>query len=373
MSDREEKSKVLWFLVILLSFFSALISVSIFYMRDSPNQFQSEKITPEVISPAEPQQKISATNQIKIPEDTQLCPLQLGVCAGSHQTCANFNWPGCSAANYGPNYQVVETLCDGLDNDCDGTVDEGCTINCKTNADCGANGWIGSSSCSNDDVYQTYRTYTCSNSETYNAECSHSDALALKQDCETDSYSDWSAKYCYLNDVYHSKTFYNRGCNVGACFVANSTQVAIVQDCPYGCSNGQCNPYDLSLCMGSAECFIGRVQRVTDGDTLNISQTETFTFVTIRLALTNTPEWYESGGSDATQFTKNLCPEGSYVLVDQDDEQLEDIHGRMLAVVYCGDYNLNEQLLETHHGNISTDFCNKSEFGNENWAVKFGC
>jgi len=53
------------------------------------------------------------------------CPLTLGVCAGSKKTCGGAaGWQTCTAANYGPNYQAIETTCDGLnDNDCDGSPD----------------------------------------------------------------------------------------------------------------------------------------------------------------------------------------------------------------------------------------------------------
>jgi hypothetical protein len=57
------------------------------------------------------------------------CPLQYGVCGGTRMVCGGASgWLACSAADYGPHYEPVETTCDGLDNDCDGEVDE--------NADC---------------------------------------------------------------------------------------------------------------------------------------------------------------------------------------------------------------------------------------------
>ncbi|NIR38726.1 MAG: hypothetical protein GWO04_26895, partial [Actinobacteria bacterium] len=56
------------------------------------------------------------------------CPLQQGVCAGSKRACGGVaGWIACSGIeSYGGDYQAVETLCDGLDNNCDGITDEGC-------------------------------------------------------------------------------------------------------------------------------------------------------------------------------------------------------------------------------------------------------
>lgn len=56
-----------------------------------------------------------------------LCALQDGVCSGATSTCGGGSgWLPCTALEYGPDYEVDETLCDGKDNDCDGEVDEGC-------------------------------------------------------------------------------------------------------------------------------------------------------------------------------------------------------------------------------------------------------
>ncbi len=53
------------------------------------------------------------------------CALQLGVCSGSTQTCGGVSgWQACTATNYGSFYEPTELSCDTLDNDCDGLVDE---------------------------------------------------------------------------------------------------------------------------------------------------------------------------------------------------------------------------------------------------------
>jgi hypothetical protein len=65
---------------------------------------------------------------------TQACTLTLGVCANRNTTCSNGAWLAC---NYGASYQQTESLCDGLDNDCDGQVDEGCACTSGQTRPCG--------------------------------------------------------------------------------------------------------------------------------------------------------------------------------------------------------------------------------------------
>lgn len=122
-----------------------------------------------------------------------------------------------------------------------------------------------------------------------------------------------------------------------------------------------------SSCTGVASCFTGTVVKIVDGDTLDVGKTR------IRLALVNTPERGEPGYREAASFTASICPVGSTALVDEDDGQTAGSYGRMVGKVTCGGKMLNEQLLETHHAQILTRYCGKSEFSSEPWTTKFGC
>ncbi|MFC1755165.1 thermonuclease family protein [Thermoproteota archaeon] len=120
-------------------------------------------------------------------------------------------------------------------------------------------------------------------------------------------------------------------------------------------------------CQGFADCFIGVVTKIRDGDTIEVDGKA------IRLALVDTPEEGKPGYGEATAFTTSLCPIDSLVLVDQDDGQPFDIYNRTLAVVYCINKNLNAELMYSGNAVINTYFCEDSEFRNENWAKIEGC
>jgi hypothetical protein len=54
-----------------------------------------------------------------------LCPLQKGVCSGSTELCAGqLGYFPCGPATYGLDWEPLEASCDGADNDCNGTVDD---------------------------------------------------------------------------------------------------------------------------------------------------------------------------------------------------------------------------------------------------------
>ncbi len=61
-----------------------------------------------------------------------LCAKQAGVCAGARQTCGGASgWLACTDADYlawNSEYEPVEASCDGFDNDCDAATDEGFSL-----------------------------------------------------------------------------------------------------------------------------------------------------------------------------------------------------------------------------------------------------
>ncbi|WP_179369337.1 thermonuclease family protein [Candidatus Nitrosotenuis sp. DW1] len=119
--------------------------------------------------------------------------------------------------------------------------------------------------------------------------------------------------------------------------------------------------------MGNTMCIQGKVKSIVDGDTLYIDNYK------VRLSLTNTPEKDQKGYTEATKFTKAMCPIGSSVIVDQDDKQPFDSFKRLMGKVYCSDKNLNAELLYKNHASITKKYCSKSEFRMDDWAKKYGC
>ena len=122
-----------------------------------------------------------------------------------------------------------------------------------------------------------------------------------------------------------------------------------------------------SNCLGEAECITGKVTKVIDGDTIKIDDKS------IRFALTSTPEINKEGGILAKEYVEKICPVGSTVLVDEDDMQTDGSYGRMIGLIKCNGAILNESVLLSGHGEISTRYCKTSEFANSDWAKRFGC
>ncbi len=107
----------------------------------------------------------------------------------------------------------------------------------------------------------------------------------------------------------------------------------------------------------------GIVTKVVDGDTLDINGTR------IRLALVDTPEIGQPGFDHAKEFVESICL-GKKGELDVDSGQRRgDRHGREIGVVYCDGVNTNEKLMTGKLATILVEFCDISEFSNENWTI----
>jgi len=122
-----------------------------------------------------------------------------------------------------------------------------------------------------------------------------------------------------------------------------------------------------SVCSGEAQCITGKVTKIVDGDTIKVDDKS------IRFALTSTPEINDERGILAKEYVEKICPIGSTVFVDEDDMQTDGSYGRTIGLITCNGMILNESVLESGYGEISTRYCKTSEFANSDWAKRFGC
>ena len=118
--------------------------------------------------------------------------------------------------------------------------------------------------------------------------------------------------------------------------------------------------------------FSGIITEITDGDTLDF-RILNGSNITIRLSLVDTPERGELGYEEASEFAATVCPVGSDAIFVQDSWQKVDKYDRSLGLVYCNDMMLNEMLLSSGHSEIFEIYCDESEFGTQDWAIKYGC
>ena len=85
----------------------------------------------------------------------------------------------------------------------------------------------------------------------------------------------------------------------------------------------------------------------------------------VRLVGINTPERDEPGYQNATDFVKSKVL-GKTVCLDIDDMKNQDKYGRILAVIYIDDVNLNKELLKRGYAKIM--YIPPSEFNPYSWT-----
>jgi len=163
----------------------------------------------------------------------------IGICSanGLMQCISGIEVDSCVAGN--PETEV----CDGLDNNCDGIIDEGCS-NCVENiVNDSWDEWVNVSGCINGTIDQlrTMVEYDFNNcgtfdnvihNETREINCSLPTCF-VDENCSADYYG---GKYCDGDDVY--KTFYDFSCVNGSC--VKETSKVFVKECDDDCEDGMC-------------------------------------------------------------------------------------------------------------------------------------
>ena len=129
----------------------------------------------------------------------------------------------------------------------------------------------------------------------------------------------------------------------------------------------------IALAAGAPDEAMGRVSKVVDGDTFDVTLDShdsriSEDLIRIRLADIDTPEVRGpkacEAGKKASAYTKAWIL-GKMVSLDLDDKTGKDQYGRWVAVCYLDGKNFNKQLVDSGHAVIK-DFKN-NEFDPLSW------
>ena len=208
-------------------------------------------------------------NFCTVPGAVQTIECGYGICSRGEKsrTCDGTSWGAWSSCS--TEGLAVNETCNGLDDNCDNRIDKfvapdtGCPewkvcsegqcvkVACYQNSDCGAPYRKNTPYCSNNDKYDYKITPTCLNPGTASASCTTQQVAEKRQECYDNYCNSWGDSYCKDNDVYHSRTCYNKGCLGGSCYSSSSIQEGLVTACTYGCSEGVCTvPPPPPTCSG---------------------------------------------------------------------------------------------------------------------------
>jgi len=124
-----------------------------------------------------------------------------------------------------------------------GTPQSYCTntpINCIQDSDCGNTGFIDDPFCFENDVFKNFQTANCIDPGLKTSYCKTTNETLLFLDCGEDYCGDYGENYCEDGDVYKSRTCFDQGCLFGECFSDQKVEEVLVQDCEFGCDNGEC-------------------------------------------------------------------------------------------------------------------------------------
>ncbi|MFA5856391.1 MAG: putative metal-binding motif-containing protein [Candidatus Pacearchaeota archaeon] len=141
----------------------------------------------------------------------------------------------------------------------DGTTSSYCShtlMNCVNDNDCGINGFFGEEFCFRENIYKNFQESICINPATTHSYCDISAIQKKVNDCGSDYCENISSsRICKNGDVYTSRTCHNKGCSNKACTDQAYNEDVKLQDCLYGCSNGECS----DECNIDSDCPNGEI------------------------------------------------------------------------------------------------------------------
>jgi hypothetical protein len=190
--------------------------------------------------------------------ETKECNRGSGVCDGLKQKCgSDGKWSSCDYSNL-DDYESTETFCDEIDNDCDGTVDEGCECEEDEEQDCELQDGVCEDStqqCGTDLKWEE-----CDYGDDYEGSDEDSCSDKLDNDCDGDIDS------------------YDDDCDT------TSSSSSSSNNCRDGTKNGVCSPTKPMKCVNSfltfdcKECGCSGGKTCKDDNTCGteISESQTF-------------------------------------------------------------------------------------------------
>ena len=133
--------------------------------------------------------------------------------------------------------------------DCDTCLEWSSPFSCGTDKICSTNG-LCVTSCTDHDYKQCY-----SGDVYWYDSCNAREEKVYE--CGSDYTGSWGTDYCKGDDIYESRTIYDKGCSGSSCYSYTDTEERLVRTCDDTCSNGLC----VISCVDHSykQCYSGDV------------------------------------------------------------------------------------------------------------------
>lgn len=244
------------------------------------------------------------------------------------------------------------------------------TPECCHDGDC-PDDYYSDSYCSNNDVYKGFHDFFC-----LNHECKQNITQILVTDCGSDYCGNYGNNYCSSGDIYHSRTCYNKGCLNGSCYSESYNSEQLVQECNYGCENGQCLPapecctdedcqedyYSNKYCINNSVykdfhdffCLLGLCN-----ENVSLVLVETCDHQCVNGECIDEPECNTDSDCEEDYYSDKYCSNG---------DVYKDYHDFSCAIGQCKD-DVTKELVEECDYGCSNGKC-KSKEGERTWCIE---